>query len=253
MKNCNKCGQTIPEDSKFCSFCGEVCEVSCEEVTPEDGQVYDTTVIPAEEPVSQYAPRTENPNTAREEEQKHLNSMNNRLKWERIAWKVQGIILLVLAIIFMLISVIGATVGIFSTATSVSSDDGYYYEEYDDGIYYYDYEDDYSTDMSDFGIGVAMSVFGVYITIGAMFLAIAIVNLVMAKKVGKYRKSLYTDCTDALDHSTSVGSIVMGAIFNEYALIAIIINFIVTKKNIAIFERIKANQTAYNAQFTENK
>ncbi len=238
MKTCTKCGQNIPDNAKFCSFCGEVAE-----------GVKATQENTAQESTTYYAvPEAQAPAGNREEEQKNLDSLSNRLKWERLAWKVQGIIFLVFAIFFILV---GSIAGIFGSALMVDgieNADNSYYEYYDEnGDYYHGYDGDVGTDV---GIMVAGGA-GLYIAleygiIGAVFLPIAIVNLVMAKKVGKYREKLYTDCTDAVNHATSVGSIVLGALFNEYALIAIIINFILTKKNKAVFDRIKANQSAYN-------
>ncbi len=236
MKTCTKCGQNIPDNAKFCSFCGEVAQ---EVKTTQENTAQESTTYYA-------APEAQAPaGNSREEEQKNLDSLSNRLKWERIAWKVSGIIFLVCAIIFLLVGFIGTIAG-----GAVLADNASYSYEYYDGEYYYD--EDYGTysdnvDGEDF-FAVFGLVYGiVYGILGLMLLLpIAIVNLVMAKKVGKYRAKLYTDCTDAVKHATSIGSIVLGAIFNQYALIAIVINFILTKKNKAVFDRIQANQSAYN-------
>ncbi len=246
MKYCSKCGQAIPEGAKFCSFCGEV-------LTSNDAKKSTTYYA-----VPQTEEKTKTYNYTREEEQKHLDSLSNRLKWERIAWKVPGIILLVCSIILLSVSTIFGIVGIAGLATAADNpqvnieeynfdDYGYHFEEYGGSDDYYYNEFDNSVDA---GIvvagGMGAFLWGLYFGMGLAFLPIAIVNLVMAKKVGKYRDKLYTDCTDAVNHATSVGSIVLGALFNEYALIAIIINFILTKNNKELFDSIKANQSAYN-------
>lgn len=232
MKTCTKCGQSIPDNAKFCSFCGEIAEDT--NTTQGSSTYYAVPVTPA-------APAPD-----REEEQKHLDSLSNRLKWERLAWKVSGIVLLVCTIIFLLIGTIGTIAG-----GAVIADNANYSFEYYDGEYHYD--DNYGSysdnvDGEDV-VGVIGLVYGiVYGVLGlVMFLPMTIVNLVMAKKVGKYREKIYTDCTDAVNHATSIGSIVLGALFNEWALIAIIINFILTKKNKAVFDRIKETQRAYNS------
>lgn len=230
MKTCTKCGQSIPENAKFCSYCGEVVE---EVKTAEN------------ENTAYYAvPEAQAPAGNREEEQKHLDSLSNRLKWERLAWKISGIVVLVCTIFFLLIGTIGTIAG-----GAVIADNASYSYEYYDGEYYYD--EDYGTysdnvDGEDFFAVFGLAYGLVYGILGIVFLPIAIVNLVMAKKVGNYRAKIYTDCSDAVNHATSIGSIVLGALFNEYALIAIIINFILTKKNKAVFDRIQANQSAYN-------
>lgn len=237
MKYCSKCGQTIPDNAKFCSHCGEVIKTS----------------EPAQESTTYYqspAPVETSKTYTREDEQKHLDSLSNRLKWERLAWKISGIVLLVCSIVLLSVSTIFGIVGIAglaynnNTVAEVNQYD-YYYDDYSDDYYYNEFED-----SADVGIAIAggMGAFlwGFYFGMGLALLPIAIVNLVMAKKVGKYRNKIYTDCTDAVNHATSVGSIVLGALFNEYALIAIIINFILTKKNKEVFDRIKETQSAYN-------
>lgn len=248
MKYCTECGQAIPENAKFCSHCGEVVRTS--KVTQESTAYYTSP-----EPVK--APQT----YTREDEQKHLDSLSNRLKWERIAWRVPGIILLVCSIVLLSIGTIFGVMGLVTLADnsqvnveSYNFDDyGYHFDEYDGYYYddYYDYYDyyDYDTRTDDAetvlgGVGVVFWIY--YFFMGITFLPIAIVNLVMAKKVKKYRNKLYTDCTDAVNHATSVSSIVLGAIFNQYALIAIIINFILTKQNKEVFDKIEATQKAYN-------
>lgn len=230
MKNCTKCGQNIPDNAKFCSYCGEVAEEV--KTTQESTTYYE-------------APVTQTPVQGREGEQKCLDGLSSRLKWERIAWKINGIVFLVCAIIFLLIGFIGTIAG-----GSLVADNASYSYDYYDGEYYYD--DDYgyysdNVDGEDF-VGAIGLVYGIVYVIGGLvgFLPVAIVSLVMAKKVGKYREKLYTDCTDGYNHATSVGSIVLGALFNEVALVFIIINFILTRNKKAEFDRIKATQAQYN-------
>lgn len=237
MKTCTKCGQAIPDNAKFCSFCGEIAEDT--NTTQGSSTYYTTPVTPAAS-----APD-------REEEQKHLDSLSNRLKWERLAWKISGIVLLVCTIIFLLIGTIGTITGgaFIADGVDFSYDDEYYHGDFDSEYYYDDYDTYADSFDGETAVGVVGLVYGiVYGVLGlVMFLPLTIVNLVMAKKVGKYRDKIYTDCTDAVNHSTSIGSIVLGALFNEWALIAIIINFILTKKNKAVFDRIKETQSAYNS------
>lgn len=230
MKTCTKCGQNIPDNAKFCSYCGAVTE----------------DVKTAQESTTYYeAPVTQAPAQSREEEQKCLDGLSSRLKWERTAWKISGVVFLVCTIIFLLIGIIGTAVG-----GAVIADNASYSYEYYDGEYYYDEDYGYysdNVDGEDFvgAIGLAYGI--VYVIMGLlMFLPITIVNFVMASKVGKYRAKLYTDCTDGYNHATSVGSIVIAALFNEIALVFVIINFVLTKNKKAEFDRIKATQAQYN-------
>lgn len=79
-----------------------------------------------------------------------------------------------------------------------------------------------------------------------LYLPCAIVSFIMAKKVNGYINTLYTDCSSAVERCGSVGTIVLGALFNTVAMIFIIINFVNVKSNKQTFEDIKRNQDAYN-------
>lgn len=230
MKTCTKCGQNIPDNAKFCSFCGAVTEDV--KTTQESTTYYE-------------APVTQAPAPDRAEEQKCLDGLSSRLKWERTAWKISGIVFLICAIVFLLIGLIGTVAG-----GALIADNASYSYDYYDGEYYFDDDYGYYSDNVDGEDFVAVFGLSFGVTYGFMglaaFLPLAIVNLVMAKKVGKYREKLYTDCTDGYNHATSVGSIVLGALFNEIALVFIIINFVLTKNKGAEFDRIKATQAQYN-------
>lgn len=122
------------------------------------------------------------------------------------------------------------------------NNDGLYIEDGDssvefgqDGLIIEDGEDVYTFTEDDAfilaGAGV-MALGGFYVGFGGSLLAIAIVNLVMASKVSKSR---YSEVLTA-KHAGSVGSIVVAALFNEIALIFVIINFVLAKKHRAVLE-----------------
>lgn len=233
MKYCSKCGQSIPDNAKFCSYCGEVVNDSAPE--QESTSYYKAPVNPA-------------PVTSREDEQKCLDGLFSRLKWEHLAWKISGFVFLGLTIVLVLCGLIGSIASGVLIADNVS-----YSYEYYDGEYYFD--EDYgrysdNTDGEDV-VGVIGIAYGTAYMFAALIgiLPVSIVSLVMASKVKKYRNKLYTDCTDGYNHATSVGSIVIAALFNEVALVFVIINFILTKTKRAEFDSIKAAQAKYNAQF----
>ncbi len=243
MKICVKCGQSIPNDSAFCSFCGESCYM------PPNASVNSDSTQGA------YAEFN------RQEEQRQLDSLYKRLKWERIAWLVPGILSLVSSIMILLVAIAFAAVAIF-TGVQYSSDDMYYYDNNNDGYYdeYYDeyyYYDEFGNEVYDSGelvVGGVGVVFGiVYFILGLVSLALSIVALVMASKVRKYRDKLYTDCTDAIKHSTSVGVLIFALFFSIFPLVAVIINYIQTENNMATLQRAKETQRAYNAQFVVNR
>lgn len=187
-----------------------------------------------------------------------VNRLSTGLKRERLAYKIVGIVSLVLAILLVVIGVISMVSGAFLASTEASMGEVVYSNDlsgnfeiidgdseiiFDDGkIEINDddahiYIDGSEIEITDGDVAVIagagiIAVSGFYIGLGCSLLAIAIVNLVMASKVGKYR----SDETLTIKHASSVGSIVMAALFNEIALIFVIINFVVAKKNRAALE-----------------
>lgn len=190
------------------------------------------------------------------EKQNVLNRLSRGLKHERLAYKIYGIVTLVLAIIIMVFGVVSTVTGAFITATETYYTEGISFSsnvdisDEDSNIFIGDgnieiADDDVSIhiDGNEFeitdgdvavvaGMGV-VAIGSFYIIFGAVLLAVAIVNLVMASKVGKYRLSEVL----TVKHASSVGSIVVAAIFNEIALIFVIFNFVIAKKNRAVLEK----------------
>lgn len=188
------------------------------------------------------------------EKQNVSERLSRGLKHERLAYKIYGIVALVLAIFIMIIGIISSVAGVFLTASDYYTEDISFsgnidiYDEdanvslgdgrieiYDDNssVYVdgYEIEFDENAAAALAGAGViAISAF--YIVFGIILLAVAIVNLVMASKVGKYRLSEVL----TVKHASSVGSIVMAAFFNEIALVFVIFNFVIAKKNRAMLE-----------------
>lgn len=141
------------------------------------------------------------------EEQACLDSFHRIMNYERKAWKILGIILTVFggifAFFFLLMLVIGAADG--------------------DGEL----------------VGLAV-VYGVFLC--PAYLAMGIVGIVCAGKLKKQISQIYTNAAPAFAHCNSVGMIVLSALFNEIALIFVIINFVRAKTNRALMEQILAKQ-----------
>ncbi len=156
-----------------------------------------------------------------------LTRISTGLMRERLAYKIVGIIGLVTAILLIIIGLITMIGGAAFTANeSVMTDEFYSYDI--DGEEYIITEGDAAAVA-----GVGFIAFGgFYFGFGIGILAIGIVNLVMASKVGKYRQN--TELT--VKHAGSVSSIVVAALFNEIALIFVIINFVLAKRNRAVLE-----------------
>ncbi len=185
-----------------------------------------------------------------------LSRLSTGLKHERLAYKIYGIVSLVLAIIIMVCGFVSMIGGAFLTAEETYTDEVIFHNEINGSI---DIADDdanvhigngkieitdddvhINIDGSEIeitegdvailaGVGVvAVGMF--YIIFGIALLVVAIVNLVTASKIGKYR---YSEVL-TVKHAGSVGSIVLAAFFNEIALVFAIINFVIAKKNSAI-------------------
>ncbi len=69
----------------------------------------------------------------------------------------------------------------------------------------------------------------VYTIYPLMFLPLVIINLTMANKITQYLKELETNPSPAVDRCSSVWLIVLSAIFNNIALIFVILNFVHVK------------------------
>lgn len=185
-----------------------------------------------------------------------LARLSTGLKHERLAYKIYGIVALVLAIVIMVCGVVSMIAGAFLTATEATSytsdinfDSSFEITDDDSNVLIGDgrieitddnasiYIDGSEIEITDEDVAIlasagviAFSAF--YIIFGVVLLAVAIVNLVMASKVGKYR---YSEVL-TVKHAGSVGSIVLAAFFNEIALVFVIINFVYAKRNRAVLE-----------------
>ena len=189
------------------------------------------------------------------EKQNVSERLSRGLKHERLAYKIYGIVALVLAIFIMIFGIISSVAGVFLTANeeyytedisfsgnidiydedaNVSLGDGRI-EIYDDNssVYIDGYEIEFDENAAAALGGAGVTASGAScLVFRIILLAVAIVNLVMASKVGKYRLSEVL----TVKHASSVGSIVIAAIFNEIALVFVIINFVIAKKNRAMLE-----------------
>ncbi len=219
MKYCTKCGYQLPDEARFCNSCGATVEaVSADSQNPYANE----TTVNATSQVNIQAANTstEAPKTDEElraEEQALLDKFSIGLKHERLAWKIYGIVWIIITAYLI---AFGLIIGIFvGAAASATGGEAF----------------------------VALPFFMMYSLFGLLFLPIAIINLSMKKKLETYREKLYTDCKDGIGHF-SVGSIVFCAFFNGVALVFNIVYFIKAKNNAAVIERIKTRQDSYNSQ-----
>ncbi len=188
MKYCAHCGKPMEDNARFCFACGK--EVGA-----------------APTPTQTFYQQPGNP----AEEKECLDNFYTTFKWERIAWKVSGIVGLVLAIVY------GSTGGFIMFLNLIS---------------------DGELNMMIAGFGIP------YVFFALVILPIVIINLKMISRAQYYMDTLYADTAGMVKRTSSIGMIVFAAIFNQYALICIIINFVRTKSNKALLDRIIARQQA---------
>ena len=170
---CDFCQREVNEGSAFCTHCG--------------------------------APMNSDVAIAKEKE--CLDNFYRFFKYERLAWKIPGIVMAVFCAIIGFISLIFLLAGLKEPAA----------------------------------IGGAF----VSLLYLALFLPIAIVNLKMVSKAEYYMDTLYNDVAPMRKRAQSVGMIVLAAFFNEIALIFIIINFVRAKTTKETLNRIELRQQSF--------
>lgn len=154
-----------------------------------------------------------------------VESLSAGLRRERLAYKIVGIVLLVCAAILIVCGIVSMATGTYLTSTESASTNSIYSHDVEG----YEFEITDGDVAAIAGLGVVMFG-GFYLGFGFSVLAIGIVNLVLASKVGKSRLS--DEAT--IRHAGSVGSIILAAFFNEIALIFVIFNFVKAKKHRAL-------------------
>lgn len=126
-----------------------------------------------------------------------LSKLTTGLRRETVAYRIYGIVMLALSVITILSGIF-----ILLTDTSVNT------------------------------LALGNDSNYMVLSYGGVLLTFAIVNLIRSFRIGKYRLSE----TQTIKHASSVGSIVLAAIFNEIALIFAIINFVTAKTNQQVLE-----------------
>ena len=140
-----------------------------------------------------------------------MKSLYNNFRREKLVWTICGIVLTVCCAIMLFCGAVLAANGAFAA-----------YDEYSVG----DFDvNGISRDIHDNISGPA-----------------AVINLIMIGKTQRYINGLYKDCGEAVKRASSVGMIVFSALFNEIAMIFIIINFVNARRHRAVFEEVRKLQ-----------
>lgn len=154
--------------------------------------------------------------------------LSTGLKHEALAYRITGIVYLVLSIILIIVGIVSMFTGAYLTATETDS-----YNMASDSFVFSINDEEYIVNDSDVAVAAGAGVIalsGFYLGFGISLLVIAIINLVMASKASKRRLSEVL----TIKHASSVSTIVVAALFNEIALIFVIINFVFAKRNRAL-------------------
>ena len=128
-----------------------------------------------------------------------LSVLQHRLNNERKCWKIGAFVFLGCAILYFILGILGGA------AFSLTGDE------------------------SATVIGAAYATVFCIVSL-LCFVPLCIVNFVMAKKAAYYRDCVYSNTNEAVQRCASVGTIVLAGLFNEIALIFVIINFVNCKK-----------------------
>ena len=75
-----------------------------------------------------------------------------------------------------------------------------------------------------------------------LYAGLGIVNLVLGSRITRYMDEIFCDVRPAFDRCTAVSTIVLAALFNEIAMIFVIINFATARSKRGLFGRIVHNQ-----------
>lgn len=190
MKYCVKCGNELNDDARFCVSCGTA-------VVQETAPEVETYVANDDAVLIQ-------------EEKECLDNFYRFFKYERLAWKISGIVFLILSIVFMGFGLL------FALLAAVVEE------------------------------AFAAGFGAIYILYGLLILPVAIVNLKMVSKAEYYMDIIYKDARPVVKRCSSVGMIVLGAMFNTIAMAFIIVNFVLAKTKAPILQRVVERQQAAN-------
>lgn len=207
MIRCPYCGVTLPDGSVFCGHCGGRMAAQAPvqpqvPVQPQPAVAY--PVQYAQTPV-QPVPQ---PTVSAEEAKEFVETTRRLLRWEAKAWKITGIVGIILAAVYA---------GLFFLCALIllAEDPGY---------------GEFVT-MGGMFIGYA-----IYFLI--LLLPIGIISLKSAEKISYYLNTIDQDLRPTVKRCGSIGMLVFTAIFNGVHLVFFIINFVRMKTNKKLIQAI---------------
>lgn len=189
MKTCTNCGKSVNDESRFCPGCGVA---------------LDAEVLAVQD------------QAALQEEKKCLDLFYRFFKYERLSWKIYGIVWLVLGIFYVIMGGIYMAIG-------------------------------FGLGAEDVDLWAFVLIFVLFCLYGILlFLPLAILNMKMVKRCENYMNTLYSDAAPMVTRCNSVGMIVLSALFNGIAMAFIIVKFVMAKTKSEQLKQIVARQKAYS-------
>lgn len=278
MKICNNCQAQLKDDARFCNLCGAPAaekittaenednvysQLSKREIKFDESDFSVNKISVAENEAKENVAEIKEEVSAesskgKEKEQKCLDELYKKQKWEVLAWTLTSIwpVLSSLMYAFLAFAFIAMGLVFMSEPAEVGTD----FYSYNNGVYDYygDFYGDYyggyyggynqsqtAEDLATAGI-VCITCGGTYVGMALVSLAKGIFFLVYGLNINKKRKKMYTDCTKAVAHSSSPLPLVIAAITNHIALAFVIVTYVCAGVNKETFEKIKEVQAEYN-------
>lgn len=196
MKICSKCGKALEEGELFCTICGTDANKTRESLAEEEAR----------------------------QESEFCASYKRILRYERLAFKIGGIVYLVLTVLLAVITfVLMGSEGIAVPPALV----------------------EYITGGGDVDLNTYLFSYVI------AYCVISAVNMILSKKAESCMDEMDSDIRYAVRRYTSFGTLFLIIFTNEVALVFYIINFIKTRSNAALLSRIVAKQCGSKGDFAQ--
>ena len=209
MIRCPYCGRELSDTSRFCSGCG----------APQQPVQYQQTAQPQQPEYTQASVQpqvpmvlTPRPQVSDEETKQFVETTRRLLRWEAKAWKITGIVALVIAIVYAAIFFLFG--GIFMLV-----DPGY--EEFEI-------------------LAAAFFAYGFYFLI--LLAPIAIAGFISASKISYYLNVIDYDMQTVVNRCGSIGMLVVSILFSSVPFVFFLINFVRMKANKDVIKEIIQQQ-----------
>ncbi len=210
MKKCLYCGAENPDYGNYCEKCG-------------------TLLGEAQEAEVAAVPSFYKSNDLTEKELEVIKGMKRNFRREQKAYRIFSIIYIVLIAIYLLLGVLVLALGVNGSGSGTVIING--------------------NTVTDPAVVNAFFIIWLICWFSALlfvFLPIAIIGLVAANRINNYLGTIDENVRPSRKRAAAIGMIVFSAIFNQIAMIFVIMNFVYVKKRKAILDSITEKQKLRN-------